>query len=173
MRKTIATFAAIAALISTTAAKAADAAQCVPPEKAEALVTYLLPAAVKAVQSKCSLNLAADAPLMQIDSAQYQKYVSAADAAWPEAKSVIGVIAGERLPEGVDVDTLRPFIEAMVPALLGNEIKAKDCGTIDRVYGLLEPLPTSNLSSLAVMLAMLGSKDDKDSKFNICQPVPQ
>ncbi|VAV97358.1 hypothetical protein MNBD_ALPHA04-897 [hydrothermal vent metagenome] len=171
MRKLITALAATAAMVSTTSVQAADAAKCVPPEKAEALVTYLLPAAIETAQSKCSLNLSGDAPLLQRDSAQFQKYVTASDEAWPEAKGVIRQVVGERLPEGVDIETLRPFIEAMVPALLEKEIKPEHCETIDKVYGLLEPLPTSNLSSLAIMLAVLGSKNDKNSKFNICQPA--
>lgn len=172
MFKKLSAASAMIALLSATSLQAAEAKQCIPAETAESLITYVLPGALNAVRTKCSTSLPATAPLLQVDSAQMQKYETASQEAWPEASTAIGLIVGEDLPEDMEMDVMRPFIDAMIPAMLAQEIKSKDCPTIDKVYGLLEPMPTANLAGLTVMLIQLGGNDeaeDKKDPFNICK----
>lgn len=169
MRK-FATLLGMVALVHGPAAAATDAGSCVPPEKAEALITYILPGSLKAVGTKCSATLPATASLLQVDSEQFARYQYASDQAWPDAQDVIGLLAGEKLPEGIDLNALKPMVDAMIPAMLIQEIKPKDCPTIERVYNLLEPLPSTNVASLTVMLIQLGSSSREKDPLNICKP---
>ena len=160
---------AAASLLNGIAAQAAAAEQCVPAEKAEALITYILPAALTAVGSKCTDSLPANAPLLQRDSDRFERLSADSDAAWPEARDVIGLIAGQEFPEGMNMDVMRPMVDEMIPAMLTQEIKVKDCPTIDKIYGLLEPLPSANVAALTIMLAQLGNDEGKKDPFNICK----
>ena len=88
------------------------------------------------------------------------------------------------MPADLDLDSLRPFVEAMIPAMLADEIKPKHCSPINRFYELLEPMPAENLSAMTVMLVQLTADDkkkpdaepdaentkDKRDPFNICKP---
>lgn len=163
---------AIIALIGATSAQAAEPKQCIPAEAAESLITYVLPSALGAVRTKCSGSLPASAALLQVDSERMQRYEADSQQAWPEASTAIELMVGQDLPENLGIDAMRPFVDAMIPNMLAQEIKAKDCPTIDKVYSLLEPMPTANLASLTVMLAQLGSNGDEEGKkdpFNICK----
>ena len=173
MLRKISAVSAMIALLSATSLKAAETNQCIPAEKAESLITYILPGALGAVRTKCSNSLPSTSPLLQVDSVQMQKYKQDSQRAWPEASTAIRLLVGQDLPENMEVDALRPFVDAMIPAMLAQEIKSKDCPTINKVYGLLEPLPTKNLAGLTVMLAQLGGDNEGERKkgpFNICKP---
>ncbi|MEP2102375.1 MAG: hypothetical protein ABJP02_12795 [Parasphingorhabdus sp.] len=172
MFKKISAASAMIALTSATSLQAAETKQCIPAETAESLITYVLPGALGAVRTKCSASLPATAALLQVDSEQMRRYEADSQKAWPEASTAIGLLVGQDLPENMEMDAMRPFVDAMIPAMLAQEIKPKDCPTIDKVYDLLEPMPTSNLASLTVMLAQLGSNDSESSRkdpFNICK----
>lgn len=176
MLKKISTVSAVLALLNATALQAAEAEQCMTPETAESLITYVLPVALDAARNKCASSLPATAALLQVDSAQMQRYVADSQDAWPKASTAIGLLVGQDLLENMEVNAFRPFIDAMIPAMLTKEIKEKDCPSIDKVYGLLEPMPTSNIASLTVMLVQLGNNDKEDGKkssFNICKAAPE
>ncbi len=163
---------AIVALLSATSLQAAETKQCIPVETAESLVTYVLPSALDAVRTKCTSSLPATSALLQVNSVQMQRYETDSQKAWPQASTAIRSMVGQDLPEGLEMDAMRPFVDAMIPAMLAQEIKTKDCPTIEKVYGLLEPMPTANLASLTVMLAQLGSNDKDEGRkdpFNICK----
>lgn len=163
---------AIIALLSATSVQAAEPKQCIPAETAESLITYILPGALGAVRTKCSTSLPASAALLEVDSVRMQRYEADSQRAWPKASTAIGLMVGQDLPENLGTDAMRPFVDAMIPAMLAQEIQAKDCPTIDKVYSLLEPMPTANLASLTVMLAQLGSNGKQESRkdpFNICK----
>lgn len=160
---------AMTALINGTALQAAETAQCIPPEQAEDLVTYLLPAALDAAGTKCATNLPPSAAMLQTDSAQYAKYQHSAEQAWPGAKQVIGVLAGDKFPKDMDLEAVRPMIDAMIPTMIAGEIKPGDCETIDQFYTLLEPLPSANLAGLAVLIIQQATDKKEKDPLNICK----
>ncbi|HEY9092704.1 hypothetical protein [Parasphingorhabdus sp.] len=170
--KKISAAAAMIGLLSATSLQAAETQQCIPPETAESLLTYVLPGALGALRTKCTSSLPANAPLLQTDSPQVQKYEAASAAAWPKAAPAIRILAGQNFPADIELDAFRPLIDAMVPAMLVQELKTEDCPTINKVYSLLEPVPAANLATLTVMLAQLGSNETKENEkdpFNICK----
>jgi len=173
MFQKISTAAALIAMLNATSLQAAEAKQCMSAEAAESLITYVIPGALGAVRSKCADSLPTTAALLQINSVQMQRYEEDSRKAWPQASVAMGLIVGEDLPENIGMDAFRPFVDAMIPTMIAQEVKASDCPTIDKVYSLLEPMPTSNLAGLTVMLVQLGSNDDKEpgrkDPFNICK----
>ncbi|MEH6756632.1 MAG: hypothetical protein V7676_03880 [Parasphingorhabdus sp.] len=172
MLRKISAATALMALVSATSLQAAEAKQCISSETAESLITYILPAALGAVRNKCSASLPSGSLLLKSDSVQMERYKADSQQAWPKASTAIRLLVGQDLPENMDINALRPFVDAMIPTMLAQEIKSKDCPTIDKVYGLLAPLPTANLAGLTVMLAQLGSNKDSEGKkdpFNICK----
>ncbi|MFK7841318.1 MAG: hypothetical protein AB8B54_03550 [Sphingorhabdus sp.] len=160
---------AIFGLAHAATVQATEVKQCLSVAQAEALVTYILPAAVKASRSKCTGTLPATAPLLAKNSEQLAKYVAASESAWPLAKGAVAVIAGDKIPADMDDSLLRPIADAMFGQLIGEEIKPKDCGIIDKIYSDLEPMPSANLASLAITIVQSATKNDKKQDIPICK----
>ncbi len=160
---------AMLSLTQSAAAQSAGPAACLSVVQAEALVTYLLPKAVDAGRAKCSASLPASSPLMVKNSQQLTKYRVASESAWPQAKNAVNVLAGDKLPPGMDDALLRPIADAMFTQLIGNEIKPKDCATIGKIYGDLEPMPSTNLASLLITIVQATAKDGKKQDIPICK----
>jgi len=71
---------------------------------------------------------------------------------------------------GIDPRLLRPMMGPMIAGAIAQDIKPRDCPTIDRAIGLMSPLPPANTAGLIVLIASVaGGKDKKDSPFSICQ----
>ncbi|MEH6661594.1 MAG: hypothetical protein V7679_08105 [Parasphingorhabdus sp.] len=151
------------------AVQAAETKACVSPEQANAIFTYILPVVFEAAGTKCSPYLDQDVALMQHKSNSYQKYTIASEQAWPTAKHGIKIMFGEKMPESMDVETMRPFLDGLVTAMVSDGIKPKSCGTISEAYTLLEPLPPSNVGGLIGLFMKLGSQGDKKPPINICE----
>lgn len=160
---------AFAGLSQSVSAQTVPAQGCLSVAQAEALVTYLLPTAVQASRGKCAASLPATASLLKENSEQLAKYRAASDGAWPQAKSAVSVLAGEKLPPGIDDALLRPIADAMFTQLISEEIKPKNCSLIAKIYHDLEPMPSSNLASLAISIVQAATKDDKKQDIPICK----
>mgnify|MGYP003627925332 FL=1 len=160
---------ALAGLSQSVSAQTAPMPKCVSVAQAEALVTYLLPTAVQASRNKCAATLPAATSLLKENSEQLAKYRAASEAAWPRAKGAVALLAGEKLPSEIDDTLLRPITDAMFTSLIGEEIKPKDCDLIAKIYHDLEPMPSSNLASLAISIVQAATKDDKKQDIPICK----
>ena len=160
---------ALSGLTQSVSAQTVPVQNCLSVAQAEALVTYLLPTVVQASRSKCAVSLPATAPLLKENSVQLAKYRAAAEGAWPKAKSAVTVLAGEKLPIGIDDAILRPITDAMFTNLVGEKIKPKDCKLIAKIYHDLEPMPSSNLASLAISIVQASARDDKKQDIPICK----
>lgn len=169
MNKRLIAALALAGLAYAPAAQAAQVGQCLNAAQAEALVTYLLPTAVQASRTKCAASLPANTPLLKENSEQLAKYRVASDGAWSQAKKALVVLAGEKLPPEIDDALLRPIADAFLIQFIGQEIKPKDCSLIAKIYSDLEPMPSSNLASLAITLVQASEKDGKTRNIPICK----
>jgi hypothetical protein len=160
---------ALLGLSQSAVVHAAETGNCLSVIQAEALVTYLLPKAVDTSRAKCSASLPATSPLMIENSEQLAKYRAASENAWPQAKSAVNRLAGDKLPPDMDDALLRPIADAMFTQLISQEIKSKDCAVIGKIYGDLEPMPTTNLASLAITIVQASSKEGKKQDIPICK----
>jgi len=160
---------AIMGLSQSAVAQSTQAANCLSVVQAEALVTYLLPKAVDASRTKCATSLPVTSPLMIRNSDRLAKYRAASESAWPQAKNAVNVLAGAKLPPDMDDALLRPIADAMFTQLISQEIKPKDCATIGKIYGDLEPMPSANLASLAITIVQATAKDGEKQDIPICK----
>ncbi len=103
------------------------------------------------------------------NSERLAKYRVASETAWPQAKNAVNVLAREKLPPEIDDELLRPIADAMFTQLIGNEIKPKDCALIGKIYSDLEPMPSTNLASLAITILQAATKDDEKQDIPICK----
>lgn len=160
---------AIFGMVQSGIAQAQEPKKCIPPVQAEALITYMLPKAVKAAQSKCGLALPSRSALMQEQSERLIEYQKASEKAWPNAKAAVSAIAGDKFPGELDDELIKPLADAIFIGLITEEIKPKDCGLIDKIYGDLAPMPSSNIASLTVTIIQAATKDEKKSNLPICK----
>ncbi|VWX57364.1 hypothetical protein [Sphingorhabdus sp. 109] len=151
------------------AAQAAETQACVSAEQANAIFTYILPVIFDAAGSKCSPYLDENAALLQQNSQSYQKYSIASEQAWPTAKHGIKIMFDEKMPESMDVDAMRPFLDGLVSAMVNDGIKPKSCTTISEAYTLLEPLPPANVGGLIGLFMKLGTDREKKPPIIICE----
>jgi hypothetical protein len=162
--------AAILGLVQSNIAQAQEPDKCVPPAQAEALITYILPKAVKAARSKCSLILPTQAALMEENSERLTNYQIASEAAWPKAREAVKAIAGEKIPRDIDDTILKPMTDAIFIGMISQEIKSKNCALIDKIYTDLAPMPSTNIASLTVTIIQAAAKDDDKTNLPICKP---
>lgn len=136
-------------------------------EREMAQVTrFALPGALQAVQQHCRRHLPADAYLYAQGRELHSRLVSASHGSWPEARDIaLGMLAREN-PEMAEIfnhmpaETLRPFAEELIAGMVVSEIETSNCTRIDRVLGLLDPLPTENLAALIGLIAAEAQREE-------------
>jgi hypothetical protein len=158
-------------MAATTAQAAVEAQPCLTETEAQSLITAVLPDVFQQVGRTCSSALPENATLRGGLPPLVARYQAPADLAWPQAMAAFGKIGGKDMA-GVDPRLLRPMMGPMIAGAIAQDIKPRDCATIDRAISLMSPLPPSNTAGLIVLLASVaGGKDKKDSPFEIC-PTP-
>ncbi len=158
------------ALSATGAHAAADTAQkpCLTPVEAQALVTALMPPAVRAVNGACSGALPAGAYLRTNADRLAQRYAAPAVAAKPAAASALGKIAGAG--DQITPETFDSFAGMLVGELVTKGIKPDVCTKVDRVAALLDPLPPPNLAGFVAAILEFTSDDAKKGPdLKICK----
>lgn len=167
----------IAGAVAMTALPAPALAQplCLTRADAETVGVALLPAMLESVEGQCRDALPPESVLALRGEARAESYRAAAVAARPEAEAIAGRLiaanADEDLPpefaEAVGLD----MFEAAAASGLAGIMDPDACRTADRVFGVLEPLPATNVAGLLVLLLEIGQKDEADSPapFRLCE----
>ena len=156
-------------LMSSNIAQAQTIEKCVQPDQAEALITYILPKAIEAAQTKCGSSLPARSALMENNSERLSQYRTASDAAWPKAREAVEIIGGEKLPGEIEDSLFKPLTDAIFSGMISAEIKPKVCSLIDKIYSDLAPMPSSNIASLTVTIIQAATKDGEKDSLPICK----
>ncbi|MEO5494352.1 MAG: hypothetical protein ABIR08_10045 [Sphingomonas sp.] len=171
MRKMFgATIALWLGMAATTAQAATDAKPCLTEAEAQGVFLALAPDAIRAVSQKCASSLPETATLRIGLTAFATPYDAAAVTAWPAAGPALAKMAGPDMT-GIDPVAMKPMIGAMIGAMAADQVKPKDCATIDHAAGLLAPLPPANVAGLILLAASSGSKPGKEP-FTICPTAP-
>ncbi len=169
-RVTRATVALWAGLAATTAQAATDPKPCLTEAEAQSVFLALAPDAIRSVAQKCAPSLPETATLRGGLAAFAAPYDAAAATAWPAAGPAIAKLAGPDM-KGIDPVAMKPMIGAMIGAMAADEVKPKDCATIERAVSLMAPLPPANVVGLILLAATSGSKPGK-GPFEFCPAVP-
>jgi hypothetical protein len=130
---------------------------CLSGEEAEGLVTYVLPAAVRAMSVHCAKTLPATAPLVQSGVVTAARYQVDADKAWPMASFAFDKVSGLPVAKMMGEKALKPLIEKTISGGVVQNFQAKDCMTADRFINILQPLPARNMAMLITALLETGS----------------
>ena len=165
---------AVFGTLASQTAHAAQAGKCLTPAEAQSVAVSALPDALTSAQKACAPHLPARSALRSASTRITQVYRPAADRAWPQAGRAFLSAFELPLPEGTSPDVMRPLLIATISALVEQEIKPEDCGTIDEFYSALEPLPPENVGKLLVAFLKLGENDRKPGQaksnpFTICE----
>lgn len=169
MVKSISLALLICALPTTAIAQVQDKT-CLTRGEAEGLMTYSLPSIVRAMSGKCAATLPATAPLVQAGGVTSARYQPDADKAFPTAKLAFDKLAGTKMSEIIGDAGTEKLIQATISTGVASKIQAKDCGTIDRVLDILQPLPAKNMAMLFTAIMELGanSKEAQESPLHLC-----
>jgi len=149
--------------LTATIAQAAESSPVVCTNGAEVrdLMLSFAPAAFGAVRRQCAAGLPANSPL-QDNSVMMVRYKAAAQAAWPRGRAALRKLASHDKPDADTqkiIDALTPeMVEALVVPQLVKTIGPSDCGDIDRLVTLLEPMPADNLGDLVVWMVRYSLK---------------
>ena len=142
---------------------------CLSGEEAEGLVTYALPAAVRAISKHCAKTLPATAALVQSGTITAARYQVDADKAWPVASAAFDKVSGLPVAKLMGEKALKPLIEETISSGITQNFKAKDCGAADRLVNILQPLPTRNMAMLVTLMLESGSATTRARlPINIC-----
>lgn len=164
---------ALTALVGAQAAQAQTA--CVAPEDAADAVIYMMPTAYDAALKSCGNQIAADSFLRSNKGKAFiEGFRTQQNARWDGAFRFLKVfVASElkgdeammRMVTAMPPEALRPFLDAMVGQIIGQEIKPDTCAKIERGAALVSPLPVENVGGLvAFILAEVDIKEPQICK---------
>lgn len=164
---------ALALVSLASAAPAQTARQCLTAEEAGGLVTYALPSTIKGLSQQCAKSLPATASLIQGGPILAARYQPEADKAWPLARLAFDKLAGSKMTETIGENGARVLLAGVLESVVAQQIKAQDCGTVDRLINALQPLPARNLADLLIILMEVGRRSETtESPFSLCK-APQ
>lgn len=156
-----------------TIASAQSAQKCLTQDQADGLATFALPATIKLLARKCSATLPATTYLIQGGPVQAGLYQNEAELAWPVARAAFDRLSGTSLSRLLSDPIAKSIIEANIGAAITDRLKPADCGTVDRLMTILQPLPAKNMAMLITLVMDIAAKRDKaSSPLTICpEPV--
>lgn len=137
-------------LLMIAAALAAPAPRaCLTDAEAEAAALVALPAIIRQTGAVCATELPTTSLLRRDPSPLLARYDAAADRAWPAARGAIVKLSPEA-EALLGSEMARPLLTTLVAPLIVGRVQARDCGTVDRLVTLLEPLPPRNVAAVVV-----------------------
>ncbi len=160
------------ALICAQTAQAAET--CITSAEAQGLVQVALADLLTSVGDKCAAVLPKSAFLQTKRMELAARYVSEAQAAWPNAKAAAIKLAGESKFFAILPDSAaKSIITGMVSLGVGEKLKQDQCPALDRAFAAMAPLPSANVAAFVVALTELQpppSKPGQKPLFAICPP---
>ncbi|MEG3164108.1 hypothetical protein U1701_05830 [Sphingomonas sp. PB2P19] len=142
--------AAALAAVALLASPAAAQQPCITGPEAEALTLVALPDIIRETGTVCAAQLPATSLVRRRSSPLLSRYQVEAARAWPAARAAIVKLSDPAVDALLDSEFARPLLTSLlVPQLVGR-IATRDCGTIDRLVALLEPLPARNTAAIVV-----------------------
>ena len=136
---------------------------CLTEAEAQAVALVALPEIIRQTGVACAGELPATSLLRRPQSPLLQRYDAEADRAWPAARSAVVKLSNTDAEALLGSQFARPLLTTLVVPLIVGRVAAKDCGTIDRLVTLLEPLPPRNTAGvIATTLRHLQARGDRN-----------
>jgi hypothetical protein len=175
MRRPIAAIAALL-LIVPGVAQAAEA-PCLSPGEFAALAEYALPSVITGTSQRCSTQLPAGAYLPREGTRLAGRYAQRRPAAWPGAKAAFLKLSAST---NADANTLirtlpdaslQQMLASLLEGMVAQQIPLDRCTAIDRLIGLLSPLPAQSTAEAIALAVGLGAKTGR-AKFGAISVCP-
>lgn len=142
--------AAALAAVALLASPAVAQQRCITGPEAEALTLVALPEIIRETGTVCAAQLPPTSLVRRTSSPLLNRYQAEAERAWPAARGAIVKLSDPAVDALLDSEFARPLLTSLlVPQIVGR-IAVRDCGTIDRLVALLEPLPARNTAGIVV-----------------------
>ncbi len=140
---------AAAALFATPTAAFAQT-PCLTTAEAEAITLVAFPDIIRETGRVCT-TLPATSLVRRASGPFIAKYEAEADRAWPAARTAIAKLSDPRVSMLLlQSDYARPLITSLIAPMVVGRVQQSDCGKIDRVVTLLDPLPPKNVAGVVV-----------------------
>ena len=154
---------------STTAVAQSDTRPCLTRAENEAVVAYVLPELIGALENRCASTLTARAFLGTRSAALRAKLEPQAQKAWPRARNAAQRVVGSNLPvdgpfEGVAKKALAPALANV----MAQNFDAERCRIADRLLAELAPLPPENLAGAMALFLEIGLAERDDAPVRVC-----
>lgn len=167
--------AAVALTLAPTLAQAAEP-PCLAPGEFTALAEYALPSMINGTTQRCSSALGANAYLPRQGSQLAQRYAERRSAAWPGAKAAFLKLSAttnsdaNNLIRTLPDASMQQMLASLMEGIVAQQVPLDRCTTIDRVIGLIAPLPAQNTAELIALAVGLGAKTGraKVGAISIC-----
>ncbi|WP_299327905.1 hypothetical protein [Parasphingopyxis sp.] len=167
--------AAGAALLGLSVQAAAQPA-CLTHAEAETVIQAMLPSLIDTVGEQCAPFLPANSDLVARGNLLSQRHTPAAEMARDEAASIaLRILNDGETPPPVEEsggELVLGLFEMGIAVAMNDMLDADSCPTADRVFTILEPLPSRNFAGLLILLIELGTRDDESNEagpFAICE----
>ena len=136
---------------------------CLTQGEAETVALVAMPEIIRQTGAACAGVLPASSVVRQPQSALLQRYDAEADRAWPGARAAIVKLSDPQAEALLGSQFARPLLTTLIAPLIVGHVQSKDCGTIDRLVTLLEPLPPRNAAGVVVTtLRYLQARGDRN-----------
>ena len=156
---------------STTAIAQTQSRPCITPAENEAVVAYVMPDLIGALETRCARALPADAFLGKRSAALKKKLEPASHRAWPRAKKPVQGFVGLNTPiSGPFESVARSALAPAAATMIAQGFDAEQCRIADRLLAELAPLPPENLTRVMALFLELGSMQSDKVPFRVCAP---
>jgi hypothetical protein len=136
--------------LSSIPATAVAQTPCLSAAEAEAITLVAFPDIIRETGRVCTA-LPASSLVRRASGPFIGRYEAEADRAWPAAQSAIAKLSDPRVSMLLlQSDFARPLITSLIAPMVVGRVQPSDCGTIDRIMTLLEPLPPRNVAGVIV-----------------------
>lgn len=119
-----------------------------------AVALYAIPHAFRALQTRCGAQLPGNAYIRTRGDDLGTRLDRASRGRFPAARAAMTRLVTSENPqmavliEQLPADNVEPLVRELIAGKVQSEVPLADCGKIDRVLALLDPLPPENLAAL-------------------------
>lgn len=148
---------------------------CLTPAEFTSLSSYALPSMIAGTTQRCTAVLPADSFLRRKGTDLSTRYATLKSSAWPGAKAAFLKVSANgdemaNIVRELPDSSLQPMADAFISGMVSQQLPTERCGTVDRLIGLLSPLPPQNTAELIALAVGLGAKTGrgKFGSISIC-----
>lgn len=119
-----------------------------------AVALYAMPHAFRALQTRCGAQLPGDAYMRMNGDALGTRLDRASRGRFPAARAAMTRLVTSENPQmatliqQLPAENVEPLARELIAGKVQSEVDLADCGKIDRILALLDPLPPESLAEL-------------------------